>query len=37
MEINNIKDERDIADAAAKILRETFIKVSRSNSTLYRE
>jgi hypothetical protein len=30
MKIEDLEDESDIADAAAKILRETFIKVSRT-------
>lgn len=37
MKIEDLEDESDIADAAAKILRETFIKVSRTEIVLYVE
>ena len=37
MKIEDLEDESDIADAAAKILHETFIKVSRTEIVLYVE
>jgi hypothetical protein len=37
MKIKSLKDESDIADAAAQVLRETFIKVSRTETVLYVE
>lgn len=37
MKIKSLEDESDIADAAAKVLRETFIKVSRTETGLYVE
>jgi hypothetical protein len=37
MKIKNLEDESDIADTAAKVLRETFIKVSRTETVLYVE
>jgi len=37
MKIYDLEDERDIASAAARILRETFIKNARINTVLYVE
>lgn len=37
MKIKSLKDESDIADAAAQVLRETFIKVSHTETVLYVE
>lgn len=37
MKIKSLEDESDIADAAAQVLRETFIKVSRTETVLYVE
>ena len=37
MQIYSLEDESDIASAAARILRETFIKNARTNTVLYVE
>ncbi|MBO3656701.1 hypothetical protein [Acinetobacter haemolyticus] len=37
MKIYGLEDESDIASAAARILRETFIKNARTNTVLYVE
>ena len=37
MQIYSLEDESDIASAAAKILRETFIKTACTNTVLYVE
>jgi hypothetical protein len=37
MKIKSLEDESDMADAAAQVLRETFIKVSRTETVLYVE
>lgn len=37
MSFNNLDDESDIAAAAAKVLRESFIKEARTNTILYVE
>lgn len=37
MKIKSLEDESDIANAAAKVLRESFIKASRTQTILYVE